>query len=172
MQDTSAQLTSHIEEILNWLRERTNKTPHSRRTLYDHLVGTYNMLKEEGADQDLCLAGLFHSIYGTSIFKVETTNERTEVQKLIGQRAEHLAWLFCQLDRPACWGIWQASLFNSVINEGVHHLPAKCGDGGILHISTEDMMLLSQLEDANLREQQIDHIPPKTTTPMLDPNHG
>jgi hypothetical protein len=87
---------------------RRNHLRHSGRTLYDHLVGTYRILKSEGASRDVCLAGLFHSIYGTSIYKADTMDannpaHRDTIRKLIGERAEMPAWVFGQLDRPACW---------------------------------------------------------------------
>ena len=41
---------------------------HSGRSLLHHLVGVSKLLSERGASDTLCIAGLFHSIYGTSHF--------------------------------------------------------------------------------------------------------
>jgi hypothetical protein len=77
--------------------------PHSGRTFLEHLVGTYDLLESWGADPSVCRAGLFHSIYGTEIFDAgfDPPWTRAEVAKLIGPRAEKLAFLFCNVRRAA-----------------------------------------------------------------------
>jgi len=89
-----------LETCLKYLQEvgAGNKS-HGKGTLLDHLQKTYNTLVEEEQDEDVCFAGLFHSVYGTQYFTHETTNDRAAVKELIGKRAERLAWLFCNLDR-------------------------------------------------------------------------
>ena len=76
--------------------------PRFRRTLFDHLLGTYNLLIQWGQPQAVCLAGLFHSIYGTNVFLRQSlqASQRTELQAVIGMEAEALAWLFCNIERP------------------------------------------------------------------------
>lgn len=64
-----------------------------------HLVGTQRVLREWGADAELCDAGLFHSVYGTEYFDAATDAGRTEVREIIGIRAERLAWLWCTIRR-------------------------------------------------------------------------
>lgn len=66
-----------------------------------HLVGVFRDLEEWGAEQHLCRAGLFHSIYGTELFKRFSLplDRRDEVKSLIGDRAEHLAYVNCVMDR-------------------------------------------------------------------------
>lgn len=89
-----------LETCLRYLQEvgAGNKS-HGKGTLLEHLQKTYSILVEEEQDEDVCFAGLFHSIYGTKYFTHETTNDREAVRELIGNRAEHLAWKFCALDR-------------------------------------------------------------------------
>lgn len=79
----------------------TDTTPHSGRTLFAHLKGVYDLLAEWGNDQTVCLAGLFHSIYGTRSFQITTVplNHREMVREVIGAEAEELAYLFCICDR-------------------------------------------------------------------------
>ena len=48
--------------LLEELGAHTNS--HSRRTLLDHLLGTHDLLVEWENEPDVCVAGLFHSIYG------------------------------------------------------------------------------------------------------------
>lgn len=66
-----------------------------------HLIGVYNDLKTWGCDQDVCRAGLFHSIYGTQLFQRFSLPlaRREEVKQLIGDRAERLAFVNCVMDR-------------------------------------------------------------------------
>jgi len=80
----------------------TDKIKHSGRTLYDHLVGTHDLLQAWGNSEPVCAAGLFHSIYGTKHFQHQTWPiiDRATIQKLIGPEAELLAYVFCIADRP------------------------------------------------------------------------
>ena len=77
----------------------TENTEHGGGTLLDHLIGVSNILEEMGAPQHVQDAGLFHSIYGTAVFHHQTIADRSVVQSVIGERAEHLAYLFCILGR-------------------------------------------------------------------------
>jgi SM-20-related protein len=76
---------------------------HSGRALSDHLIGTYDLLKEWNCDAATCIAGGLHSIYGTNVFTPEALpgNARPLVRQRFGAGAEKLAWLFCSLNRPA-----------------------------------------------------------------------
>ena len=74
----------------------TKNQPHGHRTLYEHLIGTWKLLKEWGCSRDICNAGLFHSIYGTQVYLPSTIpiEDRKVVQNLIGKTAENLVYLF------------------------------------------------------------------------------
>jgi hypothetical protein len=91
------------EEALELLHQfHADETPHTGRSLIDHLIGTYRLLVSWGNSEPVCLAGLFHSIYGTNIFLFRSArfDQRHEVRAAIGETAEHLAYLFCTCDRP------------------------------------------------------------------------
>jgi taurine dioxygenase len=93
---------SYAPPLLAFLRELgAERVPHSRRTLFDHLVGTAAQLEKWGADDDLCRAGLFHSIYGTERFEEALLpfDARPRVREQISERAERLAWIFCAFER-------------------------------------------------------------------------
>src|SRR3989442_3975263 len=79
----------------------TAAAPHTGRSLRDHLIGTFELLKAWGNDQDVCFAGLFHSIYGTEVYTHPSAElgERDTIRRTIGDRAEELAYLFCACDR-------------------------------------------------------------------------
>jgi hypothetical protein len=74
---------------------------HFGRPLKDHLVGTHDLLENWGCTEDVCLAGLFHSVYGTKTFKLVTmaTLYRQHIRALIGEHAESLVYIFCLSDR-------------------------------------------------------------------------
>ena len=79
----------------------------SSRTLLDHLVGVSEMLAKKDCSDDLCIAGLFHSIYGTSHFrpKMISMGERDNIKSLIGVEAENIVYQFCILPKNRIAGI-------------------------------------------------------------------
>jgi len=89
---------------------KLDKIKHSNSTFFNHLVGTYNILRTWQQSEDLCLAGLFHSIYGTEFFKHDIVFQRETIKKLIGEKAENIAYQFCNIPR------------SSIIDSGVKDL--------------------------------------------------
>jgi len=85
-----------LTEILN-----TDKVGHSGRTLWVHLRNTAQILTSWGEPPHVVLAGMFHSIYGTSYFKVVSFpyEGRFIISNLIGREAEEIAYEFCRSDR-------------------------------------------------------------------------
>jgi (p)ppGpp synthase/HD superfamily hydrolase len=77
-----------------------NKTRHSGRTLFDHLKGVHDLLRDWDNEHYVCMAGLFHSIYGTNTFKHQSLNDRGKLIEMIGLKAENLVHLFSTADRP------------------------------------------------------------------------
>ena len=75
--------------------------PHTDKSYLAHLIAVYRLLESQGYEQDVCRAGMFHSIYGTEKFQGFTLplGRRDEVRDLIGDRAERLAYLNCAMDR-------------------------------------------------------------------------
>ena len=45
------------------------KVDHSQKSYLAHLVSVYRLMEAEGCDDELCRAGMFHSIYGTEKFQ-------------------------------------------------------------------------------------------------------
>lgn len=77
-----------------------DKTKHSGRSLFEHLKGVHDLLRDWDNDRDVCLAGLFHSVYGTHTFKHKSLDDRSKLVAMIGTRAEYLVHLFATKDRP------------------------------------------------------------------------
>jgi len=69
-------------------------------TLFSHLNIVFTVLKHNDAPQYLQDAGLFHSVYGTTYFKPKMTEDREVVRSLIGDKAENLVYLFCNMKHP------------------------------------------------------------------------
>lgn len=89
-----------LKKVLKALK--ADEIKHSGRTLYDHLIGVHDMLQSANCDEHVCLAGAAHSLYGTNAFKRVTIPHtmRHALVKVIGPRAERLAWLFSTINRP------------------------------------------------------------------------
>jgi VanZ family protein len=81
----------------------TDKVPHTNEVFLAHLISVYRDLESWGCDDDLCCAGMFHSIYGTEKFQRFSLSlaRRGEVRDLIGPRAERLAYVNCVMDRAS-----------------------------------------------------------------------
>ncbi len=90
-----------FNDLIDYLQELdTANVEHTHGTYLGHNVGVYRDLKAWGCSEELCRAGMFHSIYGTEIFQDFSLplDRRGEVRELIGERAEHLAYLNSAID--------------------------------------------------------------------------
>lgn len=74
---------------------------HTQKNYLAHLISVHKLMQTCGYDEDLCHAGLFHSIYGTEKFQgfKLPLDRRDELTALIGSRAERLAYWNCLMDR-------------------------------------------------------------------------
>jgi hypothetical protein len=80
-----------------------SRMPHAGgRSLRDHLVGTAGLAEAWGFAPYLQGAALFHSVYGTAVYRRATAGaeRREEIRAAIGADAERLAFVFGALDRP------------------------------------------------------------------------
>ena len=93
-------MSTGLPRIESQLLSTLKSFEHTGVTLYDHLVGTWKLLKEWGCSKDLCNAGLFHSVYGTHSYKHEAVCTREVVRNIIGERSEHLVYVFCTTPTP------------------------------------------------------------------------
>src|SRR5687768_12796330 len=99
-------MDEQLENRLRFLRKsNTEGMPHTDRGLLDHLLGTRQLLVEWESRPALCDAGLFHSVYGTEYYELQAIplTMRSEVQQLIGEEAQTLAWLFCMIRRETLY---------------------------------------------------------------------
>ena len=156
---TKVVLESLPEEISTLLRDcGTFEQPHSGRVLIDHLTATYSLLKDWGNSEPVCMAGLFHSIYGTHFFQHQSISRdsRGYLQRLIGLQAEELVWLFCSIDRPRTL-LNSVQQFNKQSDEKCTFLlDARLDEPNINLIAARSQLhQLVEIECANLMEQQF-----------------
>jgi len=80
-----------------------DEVAHSSKSFLAHVIGVYKYMEARGCNQELCRAGMFHSIYGTELFQgfKLPLERRSEVRDLIGERAERLAYINCAMDRAS-----------------------------------------------------------------------
>ena len=99
-------LAGHMNAADNLLAQlaalRVNDVGHITGDLRKHLRGTFERLEAWGRPEELCVAGLFHAVYGTfglgdALLGVE---RRPEVIAIIGGRAEEIVYLYAACDRP------------------------------------------------------------------------
>lgn len=124
----------------------TDTTPHSGRTLFDHLQGTHDLLQEWDNSEAVCLGGLYHSIYGTQAFKITTVplDQRDTVRATIGAEAEQLAYLICVCNRKTFYPDHPDSDPNQV-HDVVHDL--------LLDVTDKQLNQLLEIEAANYLDQ-------------------
>ena len=97
-------MTASQDDLIEFLVLRgAREVAHSKRSLLDHLLGVYEVLRLLECEEWLCRAGLFHSIYGTSKFQtaVVELSERGLIRSLIGERAESLVFLYCRVSKDS-----------------------------------------------------------------------
>jgi hypothetical protein len=130
-----------IHDPHEFIKYKLSADTHVRdgRNLYEHLCNVEKILKICGCDDSVCLAGLFHSVYGTSKWRHESIRDRELVRSIIGERAEHLVWIFSNAKRPFCW------LFGE-------NIPMT--DGSFARVDRDTLHDLHMIEGANLLEQQ------------------
>jgi len=127
---------------------------HARDTFANHLRGTWGILNAWGQPQEICRAGLFHTIYGGDLFIFSTLDpfeaaSRDRFRDIVDVDAEALVWDFGTLAR---------SLVNSTLHSA-------------RNASLETRMSLHSFVDAehrNVTARQIAKIMVVTIADYLD----
>jgi SM-20-related protein len=95
--------STNFEKLSSFLRKvGAMSHAHKAGTLHDHLVRTFSILESKGFDSTVCFGGGLHAVYGTNAFRhcVLTPLDHAKIVDEFGPRAEKLARLFSELDRP------------------------------------------------------------------------
>jgi hypothetical protein len=139
--------THNIGSLLRFLRSAAaHEADHSGKDLLKHLTNTYRILRRWGCPEYLCVAGLFHSVYGTEAFRHATfaLGQRQLIRDRIGPEAEHATYLYCIANR------W--SLYENLDREARYSLRT-FRDGTTIPISRKCLADLMALDLANSLEQ-------------------
>jgi hypothetical protein len=97
--NTVVELSDKEKELVSYIKEKTIFLKHSGQSFFDHLYNTFLILKSQNLPEDICIAGLFHSIYGTEFYKPNLGINESEIEELIGSRANHLVKCFSENNR-------------------------------------------------------------------------
>jgi hypothetical protein len=95
-------MSATYKEMTNFLVDlNIDAVPHTQKNYLAHLISVHRFMKDAGCSDELCRAGMFHSIYGTQQFQgfKVPLEDRDRIRQLIGDRAEQLAYLNCAMDR-------------------------------------------------------------------------
>jgi hypothetical protein len=88
------------QDKFEFLKELTSSSKHLRKSFYEHLFNVYTHLKEQKLPEEVCNAGLFHSIYGTEFYDFYSNRiTRDVVRGYIGEYAEELVHIFCSMKK-------------------------------------------------------------------------
>jgi hypothetical protein len=91
------------QEVIAFLQSRSaGQVAHVAQTLFEHLQGTYELLREWGNPPEVCHAGLCHALYGTDGLPVALLDVRTDRPALagvIGAESEGQVYLYASCDR-------------------------------------------------------------------------
>jgi hypothetical protein len=87
-----------LSKEVDFVRSKTADASHSGRTFFEHLYNTMRNLESNKANKELCLAGLFHAVYGTDFYNFNDDSiNRDIIKSLIGEYSERLVYEFCTL---------------------------------------------------------------------------
>ncbi len=85
-------------------RQGAREIWHKHGTFYEHLLGVWRILAVWRQPTDVCRLGLMHSVYSNSfvrmkLFDGDADDGRAALRRLIGDEAERLVHLFCEIRR-------------------------------------------------------------------------
>jgi aspartate beta-hydroxylase len=152
--ETTTSRKSAISPLHDFLIEvGTNNVSHSGRTLYEHLCGVESILRAWEQPLDVCVTGMFHSIYSTEKFRHATLplTERARLQSIIGDQAERLVYLFSVLPRQQLLEFADSS--SCLSSESYVELPCHWDAAATVQVSRDEIVQLVLLHMANRVEQ-------------------
>ena len=77
-------LIKKYQELVDFLNSKNcSKIKHSHSNFLNHLIGTFNILKKWKQPEHLCIAGMFHNIYGNQYFNPNLNVTREQIKNLI-----------------------------------------------------------------------------------------
>jgi Rps23 Pro-64 3,4-dihydroxylase Tpa1-like proline 4-hydroxylase len=89
---------SKTENAIIHLSELSKQISHGHGAYLQHCLEVYNILTDKHCSEDVRLAGLYHSVYGTEFFDAGVNITRETVRSVIGEYAEELVHSFCTIE--------------------------------------------------------------------------
>tara|TARA_R100001591_G_scaffold26325_1_gene36272 strand:- start:349 stop:1206 length:858 start_codon:yes stop_codon:yes gene_type:complete len=89
-------MNKYVKSINYLISKKTQQISHHNKSLFQHLINVYDQLRKWKCKEDICFAGLLHSIYGNEFFTHKIETERSVIKDLIGIEAEQLVFEFNQ----------------------------------------------------------------------------
>lgn len=137
------------------IEQRVTNPLHSGfgRSIGDHFVSCYLVLKEWGNDEDVCAAGLLHAAYqrGDGLQAVDASEMRPIWKEKLGERCEELVYLFPSAHKSAFAsdGLLHAPLGSPIT------FPDVLQPGKTITIGPEMRAALAELEIINSHDQNF-----------------
>ena len=89
-------MNKYIKCINYLVTKKTQEIVHHNKSFFQHLINVYNTLRKWKCEEDVCYAGLFHSIYGNEYFNQQIEKDRNVIKNLIGNKSELIVYEFNQ----------------------------------------------------------------------------
>lgn len=145
MMITSAVFNKKIEFLVE--QGSLNKQ-HTSGDLLTHLISTYLILESWRCDDHVCFAGLFHSIYGTETYPLNTVryDQRNRIKDQIGDEGEALVFYFSCMEKK--------SFYDNFSNL---EMPSKLVNrftGELINIELSTLIELAHISLANWLDQR------------------
>jgi aspartyl/asparaginyl beta-hydroxylase (cupin superfamily) len=143
-----ARLDARATHVLAQLRAwGAGETPHGEGRLDRHLTDTYAVLRGWRQSDEVCLAGLAHSVYSTDSFTptILASDRRSELRQLIGGPAERLVYTFCASNRRELLTAAEAANDASALR-----VTSRCNEGELIEVDMAALGALAVLHLANL----------------------
>ena len=102
------EITEKEKTCIEYIKSLTESIQHSNTTFFKHLYNTFRILKNLNQNEDVCLAGLYHSVYDTEFFKANLSVTDEDIINKIGEYSNFLVRVFCSENRGDC--IYQNTL--------------------------------------------------------------
>lgn len=94
---------SEVEKYKKYIdflyKKNCQNVQHSHSNFLNHCIGVFNILKKWKQPDYLCIAGMFHNIYGNKYFNPNLNISRKEIKELVGEDIENLVYRFINSDR-------------------------------------------------------------------------
>lgn len=139
---TKTMIKNDLLKKLDKLSIISTNINHINGSLMQHLEGTYFLLKSWGANESLCLAGLYHALYGTSGFSnhLIDVHNRSHAQFILGETIEKIIYTYCACDRDYFWPKIGVSQYPEFLNRFTNEK---------YFLNTEEMNQFCELTVAN-----------------------